>query len=194
MLVRLFSPGVKFRRSKGDWVPHRDRDGVEFGEAGADGEGFIRSADAQGLHGNLRLAQNEADAPHAVVDFTVRSAGTFREDEHALAGFQQADDVLEAGGVRVFLVDRDGQAERKSPFEDALEQGLAGKEIDAVLIGDAQHGRVQKALVVADDEHGAVFNELFPVDYFPGKEGFGNAFKERVENPVEGVHLAESFC
>ena len=51
MLVRLFSLGVKFRRSKGDGIPHRDRDGVEFGEAGADGEGFIRSADAQGLHG-----------------------------------------------------------------------------------------------------------------------------------------------
>ena len=44
-------------------------------------------------------------------------------------------------------------------------------------IRNAQHGRIQKALVIADDEHGAVFDEFFPVDDFPGEEGFGNAFE-----------------
>ena len=194
MLVCLLALGIEFRRSEGNGIPHRHGDRADSGKGGADGEGLKGSADAQGLYGNFRFAQDEADAAHAVVDFPVRRAGTLGKHEDALAGFEQADDVFEAGGVRIFLVDGDGLAQGERPFENALEQGFAGKEIDAFLIGDSQHGRVQKALVVADDQHGAVLNELLPVDDLPGEEGLGDAFEQRVENPVEGIHLAESFC
>ena len=96
------------------------------------------------------------------MDLTIRRAGAFRKHEYALAGFQQAYHVLEAGGIRVFLVNGDSLAEGQGPFENALEQRLACEKIDAVLIRNAQHGRIQKALVIADDEHGAVFDEFFP--------------------------------
>lgn len=125
VLVCIFSFGVEFRRREGDGVSHRDRDGAEPGKPGADGKGFIRTADAQGLHGNFRFAQDEADPAHAVMDFTIRRAGAFRKHEYALAGFQQAYHVLEAGGIRVFLVNGDSLAEGQGPFENALEQRLA---------------------------------------------------------------------
>ena len=57
--------------------------------------------DAQRLDGNFRFAENEADSGHSFMDGTVFRARAFGEDEDAVAGFQESDDLFDAFGVRI---------------------------------------------------------------------------------------------
>ena len=146
----------------GEGFSVEDCDASEFGVFLGSWPAFEDAVDDHRQDGRAAASAHQAKAGLDGTDASVGGARAFGIEADGLALLEEFNDGLHRGDVGLTFADGDDTEGSNQPSPEAvLQQGVAGDKIKRPPDPRLAEHRVKKALVVADDQKGAVFGDVF---------------------------------